>query len=313
MGSPDGNTGLPAMRLSIVTDEISSDPETAIELGIGWGVRDFELRGVGVDRVPLLSPFQKDRLRDSLDRFDARLIAISPGLFKCPFPRRVRERLPLESLDHDLHRHWQKARDVVSYHLRELLPRSVEFAKEFGAGVIVAFSFQKEGGEEDVPGEEVLEVLRQAAQVAEQDHIRLAIEVEHGFWADTGARAARIIEGVNHPALGINWDPANAYVAGDTPYPDGYRAVRRHVRHVHFKDVERSSGDAYRYVTEGEIDWAGLIEALAEDHYDGHISVETHMQPKVQAAQAMTERLQKLIEATRKTSQGTGAARGAGG
>jgi sugar phosphate isomerase/epimerase len=300
------------MRLSIITDEISSDPETAIELGIEWGVRDFELRGVGSDRVPLLSGFQKDRLRDSLDRFDARLIAISPGLFKCPFPRPARERLPMESLDHDLHRRWQKARDVVSYHTQELLPLSVAFAKEFGAEVIVAFSFQKEGDEDPVR-DEILEVIRQAAETAGESHLRLAIEVEDGFWADTGARAARIIEGVNHPALGINWDPANAYVAGDTPYPDGYREVRRHVRHVHFKDVERSSGDAHRYVTQGVIDWRGQIEALAEDHYDGYISVETHMQPKVQAARAMTERLQNLIEGTRKTSRGNVPAREGGG
>jgi len=301
------------MRLSIVTDEISSDPETAIELGIGWGVREFELRGVGSDRVPLLSAFQKDRLRESLDRFNARLIAISPGLFKCPFPRPTRQRLPLQSLDHDLHRRWQSARDVVSYHTQELLPLSVDFAKEFGAEVIVAFSFQKEGAEEDAPREEILDVFRQAAEVAGQNHLRLAIEVEPGFCADTGSRTARIIHSVNHPALGINWDPANAYVAGDTAYPDGYRSVRPYVRHVHFKDVERFSDDAYHYVTEGKIDWRGQIEALAEDRYDGYISVETHMQPKVQAARAMTERLQKLIEGTRKTSRGTVSAQGGGG
>jgi hypothetical protein len=40
------------MKISIVTDEISSDVETAIELGLEWGVRDFELRGIGFRVCP---------------------------------------------------------------------------------------------------------------------------------------------------------------------------------------------------------------------------------------------------------------------
>lgn len=43
------------MKVCIVTDEVSADPETAIELGVEWGVSDFELRGVGTSRVPYLS------------------------------------------------------------------------------------------------------------------------------------------------------------------------------------------------------------------------------------------------------------------
>lgn len=282
------------MRISIITDEISADPETAIELGTSWGVREFELRGVGSARVPRLSAFEKDRLREILSRFDARLIAISPGLFKCPFPPPSRDRSPLHSLDEELHDRWRTARDVVAYHREELLPLSVQFAKDFGASLIIAFSFERDGTEE-VPRDEILNVFREGAQMAEQNHLRLAMEVEAGFWADRGSTAARIMESVNHPALGINWDPANAYQAGDTPYPDGYGAVRRHVRHVHFKDVERYSGDGYRYVTEGDIDWAGQIEALGRDGYDGHVSIETHMQPKVHSARLMTERLRELI------------------
>ena len=31
------------MRISIVTDELSNDPETAFELGLEWGVRDGQV------------------------------------------------------------------------------------------------------------------------------------------------------------------------------------------------------------------------------------------------------------------------------
>ena len=43
------------MDISIITDELSGDPETAFELGLEWGVSRFELRGVHDERVPRLS------------------------------------------------------------------------------------------------------------------------------------------------------------------------------------------------------------------------------------------------------------------
>ncbi|HEU4746298.1 MAG TPA: hypothetical protein VFS61_13720, partial [Anaerolineales bacterium] len=70
------------MKISIITDEVSADPETAIELGAEWGIHDFELRGFFTDRAPRFSAYQKQRLRDALDEFQARIVAIGPGLFK---------------------------------------------------------------------------------------------------------------------------------------------------------------------------------------------------------------------------------------
>ncbi len=145
------------------------------------------------------------------------------------------------------------------------------------------------------PPDELLEVLQRAAVQAHEADLRLAIEVEEGFWADTGENTARIVEAVGHPALGVNWDPGNAFPAGDTPYPDGYDAVRDHVYHVHFKDVVKIHGGSYEYAVDGDIDWEGQIRALARDEYDGYISVETHMYPKVRFAKRMTERLQELL------------------
>ena len=59
------------MKISIVTDEISADPETAIELGVEWGIRDFELRGFYTDRVPNLSAYQKERLGEILAAYES--------------------------------------------------------------------------------------------------------------------------------------------------------------------------------------------------------------------------------------------------
>ncbi len=74
------------MKISLITDEVSADLETAIELGSRWGISDYELRTVGDNRVPNLSNYQKSRVEELLDEYHSRIIAISPGLFKCPFP-----------------------------------------------------------------------------------------------------------------------------------------------------------------------------------------------------------------------------------
>jgi sugar phosphate isomerase/epimerase len=285
------------VKISLITDEISADPETAIELGVEWGVHDFELRGFGTRRVPNFSAFQKQRILELLETFNARVVAISPGLFKLPFPARRRERFPLRTFDAALYDRWQTAQDALKAHVEELLPASIEYARQVGARKIIIFSFERGADAPAQVPDEVLETLRRAAEVTGSAGMQLAIEVESGFWADTGAHTAEIIRAVAHPALLVNWDPGNAFHAGDDPYPTGYEFVRPYVAHVHFKDVQRSGQGQYRYVVEGAIDWAGQVAALQRDGYAGFISVESHMQPKVSSARALLSRLRGLIEA----------------
>jgi sugar phosphate isomerase/epimerase len=283
------------MKISIVTDEISADLETAIELGTEWGIRDFELRGFYTDRVPNLTEYQKERLGETLAAFDARVIAISPGLFKIPYPLGPREDASLAWLDHGMFQHWQGLRDQVKYHREELLPASLEFARSLGADLVLIFGFHRGGWPAGPAPDEILETLLDAAEQAAAAGLKLAIEVEDEFWADTGQRTADLMAAIDHPVLGVNWDPGNAFMAGDTPYPDGYRAVRGWVRHVHFKDAEVEPGGVRRYAVRGQIDWAGQIKALANDGYQGFISIETHMRPKVMVAREELAMLRQLI------------------
>lgn len=283
------------MKVCIVTDEISADPETAIELGGGWGVTDFELRGVGTSRVPYLTAYQKDSLYRALESFSARIVALSPGLFKFPYQPGSRERFPVQAIDIGMYDRWKTSRDQIEYHLNEVLPSSIDLAKHLGANLIVAFGFHRAGQPPGEPPDEILQILSNAADYAEAAGMQLAIEVEADFWADTGLRTAQIVKLVNHPSLTVNWDPGNALVAGDSPYPQGYNHVRDYIGHVHFKDVKITGSGEYQYSVEGQIDWPGQITALVEDDYQGYIAVETHMSPKVHSARAVLSRLQSIL------------------
>jgi sugar phosphate isomerase/epimerase len=283
------------MKISIVSDEISSDFETAVELGVKWGIHDFELRGVGESRVPNLSDFQREKIQRVLENYQARIIALSPGLFKIPCIPAERPRFPVEAFDSILYQDWKAGQNLMKFHLEELLPATIDYARQLGVSLIVIFSFDRGGLSSGNPPEEVVDYLRKASQQADASGIQLAIEVEKGFWGDTGERTADLIRQVGHPALGVNWDPANALEAGDIPIPDGYQAARHLVRHVHFKDLSALPEGGFRYVVEGDIDWLSQIQELYKDEYQGYISVETHMAPKVQSAKLVVERLLSLV------------------
>ena len=285
------------MKVSIVTDEISADPETAIELGVEWGVHDFELRGFFTDRVPRLSAYQKQHLRDILEEHQARIVAIGPGLFKRTYPSERAARLPLGWMEQGAYTSWAETKRMLDIDLNELLPASLDYANELGAGLVLIFGFDRGGAAPGQPPEEMLNCLRAAAERAAGAGIQLVLENEDGFWADTGVRTGDLVRAVNHPALAVNWDPANAFSAGDEPFPEGYGHVRGLVRHVHFKDARREPDGSIQQAIEGDIDWAGQIRTLAADGYDGFISVETHMRPKVQSGRASLRRLRALLEA----------------
>ncbi len=284
------------MPISLITDEISADPETAIELGSEWGVHDFELRGYYAQRVPLLTAYQRDALRETLLRYRARIVALSPGLFKFPWPGSHWETFPVATIDAELHGAWKAAYDRAQMHLDELLPASITYAQELGATHILAFGFHRGSDPAKEPPDGVLETLRRAAELTAAAGLTLAIENEAHFWADTGEHTANMLTAIHQPALRANWDPGNALEAGDRPYPDGYSHIRPYLAHVHFKDARRVEQGGYEYAVDGDVDWAGQIAALVNEGYEGFISVETHLRPKVSAARAALARLRRLLD-----------------
>lgn len=289
------------MKLSIITDEVSSDLETAIELAQEWGVQAIEVRGIGEQRYPNVSDFWRCRVPDLVRESGLPVAALSPGLFKIPLPGvPAPETRILRWEDALVFGRYRDAEALVRFHMEDLLPQTIAAAQALGTKVIVCFSFDR--GPEVSPDAPVptavINVLRDAADQVGQAGLTLAVEAEHVCWGDTGVRTAELVRQVGHPALGINWDPANAFRAGeDRPFPDGYSAVRDLVRHVHYKDAATDAQTGRRhFVADGSVDWPGQIAALRRDDYSGYISVETHVRPKVASARRAVQRLRQLIE-----------------
>jgi sugar phosphate isomerase/epimerase len=160
----------------------------------------------------------------------------------------------------------------------ELLDHAIDLAKTFKTPYIRIFDFWRL--DDQTPYRRSIdERLREAAARAGTKGVTLTIENEPDCNTATGAEAARLLNAVTERALMLNWDPGNAAVRGEKPFPAGYAKLpKNRIAYVHCKDLIQSPGGKTEWAVMGKgiVDWAGQFRALAKDGYRGTVSLETH-------------------------------------
>jgi len=152
------------------------------------------------------------------------------------------------------------------------LRSAIRFAEALGAPVVNTDEGPKpEFTSADQDHELMRYTLTLAARSAERRGVRIGLE-PHQQYSKTPAGLDRICGLVDSPAIGINFDTGNAYLAGEDPYA-WLEHVRDRVVHLHAKDITIQQGQRERgKVTgtavgcacgEGVIDWRRIIEILA--------------------------------------------------
>jgi sugar phosphate isomerase/epimerase len=158
-----------------------------------------------------------------------------------------------------------------------LTDRVFQITKLTGARIVRVFSYWRTV---DPPrcGERVAAALHALAEEAARHGVTIGLENEYACNVGTAEESARLLKRLPHRHLQLIWDPANAFILGDRPYPDGYRLLPHdRVLHVHVKDcVIRDGRAVWGPIGDMGIDWAGQIEALKRDGYGGWLSLETH-------------------------------------
>lgn len=150
----------------------------------------------------------------------------------------------------------------------EYLKQAIRFAAECGAPVVNT----DEGPKQPWTTEEEDHVLMrytlmEAAKVAEPRGLLIGLEC-HQQYSRTPSGLNRIVRLVRSPAIGINFDTGNSYLAGEDPYRWLKRTVP-HLVHLHAKDISLQHSEAERgKVTgtpvgcacgDGLIDWERVI------------------------------------------------------
>jgi sugar phosphate isomerase/epimerase len=259
----------PKLPIAAITDEFSPDLETALHPMIEIGMKAAELRVVYGKNIMDLDDSELTQARDTLSSHGFQVISIASPLLKCVLPGAP----PVDSrFQQDM---------FASKHTFEDQPRLMEHAfnvaRFFGARIVRVFSYWRTVEPEKCLDAVVAALDDMAAKAAAHDLI-IGLENEHACNIATAAETARVLEQVKRPNLMVVWDPANAYVSGEVPFPGGYRLLPPdRIVHVHVKDCEvYSHKPDWGPVGTRAIDWKGQIAALLADGYQGYLSLETH-------------------------------------
>ncbi len=258
------------MKLAVITDEIDADLGRALDVMAEYGVTGAELRQVWEKNISEGSNEDWARAKDLLDSRGVSVVGIASPFYKCTLPGAAPDG-PVGPL------HSASARglgDQIS-----ILERCIEAAHFFDTKFIRTFSFWKDGPLTPAQEEQIVDAYAEPARLAEAAGVTLMIENEHACCLGTGAETARVLQEISSPVVRAVWDPGNALMAGELPYPAGYEAIKNFLVHVHLKDAAVPRGGSepeWTVVGGGQIDFAGQFAALRRDGYDAWLSLETH-------------------------------------
>lgn len=165
----------------------------------------------------------------------------------------------------------------------EYLKQAIRFAYEAGAPVVNTDEGPKPTWT-TIDEDHVLMryVLHEAAAVAEPRGILIGLE-PHQQYSKTPAGLRRICDLVDSPAIGVNFDTGNSFLAGEDPIA-WLASVSDRLVHLHAKDISCEQADAERgKVTgtpvgcacgEGVVDWAAVVRLCRDCSRDIVLSVE---------------------------------------
>lgn len=259
----------PKIPIAAITDEFSPSLAEAIPVLTEIGMRAAELRVIDGKNILDLSEDELRRAKEILDRAGLPVISIASPLLKCILPNGP-------GLDSRFQR------DVfASKHTFEDQPKlaaqAFQVAKFFGARIVRVFSYWRTVKPETCQ-EAIVRALDDLARAASKEDIVIGLENEHACNIATAAETARILQFLPHPNLQIVWDPANALVAGEEPFPAGYSLLpKTRIAHVHAKDCHMEGEQpVWGPLGTRHVQWKEQIAALLADRYHGFISLETH-------------------------------------
>ena len=179
------------------------------------GMTFAELRVVGGKNIIDHTDAEIDQVKAKVEARGMRVLSIASPVLKCTLP----DAPPVAPhIQQDMFSSASGFDDQP-----RLARRAFEIADRMGARIVRVFSYWRTI-DPDACFERVASALRELADEALKRNLIVGIENEHACNIASGAESAQLLAAVDHPALQVIWDPANALVTGETPYPAGLRA-----------------------------------------------------------------------------------------
>ncbi len=268
----------PLIPIGAVTDEFSANLPIALPAMAAIGMTGVELRvvniGTSAKNVMDLNDEECRIARDLIAEQGMKVISIASPLLKCVLPN-------APAVDPRFQQDIFNSKHTFEDQPR-LTDRALALAGYFGASIIRVFSYWRTV-DPDQCFDRICSALDDLATQAATHNVQIGLENEHACNIGTAAESARVLAAVPHPNLKLVWDPANALVGGEDPFPAGFALLPfDRIAHVHAKDGRMITAEDGSHVAEWgplgtrHVDWKGQIAALKAGGYKGYIHLETH-------------------------------------
>ena len=288
-GEPDPAHGF---HLGIISDEISSNLDEAVDFIASYKLHGVELREIWGKNLMIAPQEDLDRAKKLLAGHNIAVSDIASPVFKWNLPGET---------THPNEKHDPAKGNFTEEDADAALEKTFQLARFFGTKKVRIFTYWRVSDPEKVYSQ-IRDRMGKAARLAEKNDIVLMIENEHECNTGTGRELGRLLRDVNSPALRGVWDPGNAIMLGETPFPDGYQAMKGLFPHMHIKDARKDPQTGklvWAPVGGGLIDFKGQFAALHQEKYSGTMSLETHYRRpdgnKVESTRESLEGLLKIV------------------
>jgi sugar phosphate isomerase/epimerase len=122
-------------------------------------------------------------------------------------------------------------------------------------------------------------VMQRCCAICVDAGVRFALEPHPYRWMRNAASMQRLLDHVDSPALGMNFDPSHLFPMGELSEMVVYEVGDR-IFHTHFSDNDGTSNAHWR-PGKGKINWRAVLQALKDVGYDNVISIELEDVPGV--------------------------------
>lgn len=264
------------MKLAVITDEISRDIITSLEILQSKDVKHLELRSLRSGRVPYITTKEEFELRKYLNKYEYKINAISPAIGK------------LNISESDL-------RVKTIEHLKD----SIDFAKRNNINKIIVFSFRKHNKydiNEEIP-EIVYDLLDEMISLGEESGIDVLLENHSSCYISTIDTINRLYKDkrfINR--LKLNWDPNNSFQVDKKTYQVGDGSMFfEYIENIHVKDTSYTDRFVRNIVGEGQVGWKNILSDLQKIGYNKTLTIETHYEPFCVNAVKDIDSLRKMV------------------
>ncbi len=285
-------------NVCFITDEYDRDLDKALAFGREFGVRQVEIRNVDGKYCLLHDAPKLREIRGKLDAAGTRVALLSTPILKCIAPGfqvspEAENEISLAAPGFPIPNAEQFPRSV------EFMNRAIEAATILGTDKIRVFSFWRVV---DPPAIHslILEKLEEVAAIARKAGITLCIENETACNLATCAETASVL--AKAPAnVGMLWDPRNAAIRGEIAFPHGYSLLdKKKIHHMHLKDFQTDAATGQHQtvaVGDGVLPYPAIFKALANDGYQGALSMETHFSLNGSREEASRRSMRGILKA----------------